>query len=74
MVGALLYLGPLVFFFLHLRTALFLVYHRMTLKEYLKVKFVDERASLPLRAKAALLLANLRAFLAAPIPRSDLMC
>lgn len=28
MVGALLYAGPLVFFFLHLRTALFLIYHK----------------------------------------------
>lgn len=46
----------------------------MTLKEYLKIKFVDELAPLPLRQKAGILLDNLRSFLAAPVPKSDLMC
>jgi hypothetical protein len=46
----------------------------MTLKEYLKVKFEDDKVALPAHLKAVHFLRNLHDFLNAPIPRSDLMC
>lgn len=46
----------------------------MTLKEYLKVKFEDDLASLGWKQKIKILLTNFLEFLRTPIPKSDLMC